>query len=293
MPLGELGQHSVEHALIDTLYQDGSVPELFNNEQNSYHLLKGEIDPKHSALALQRNGRLYRTKSSYEIQKLKARDLRQMAMMDSLLNPDILVCSALGMAGTGKTSIALAYAIDQAQHNGRAIYLTKPACLVGSGRAFGPIPGDVGEKYAPFLASYMIVLRRLLGDHADELVEQLTKQKRFEYVPIEYVRGCTFDNAVFIIDEVQNLPWHELNSVMTRVGENSKLILLGDLNQIDIRLDVEETGIYRFLNSRIYQESGLTSTITLTEQYRSKITELVCRADQELRGTNDGRGVHR
>ena len=200
-----------------------------------------------------------------------------------MCDPDILINVAYGSAGTGKTTLALAYAADRYLKTGAKIQLTKPTAFVGDGKAFGPVPGDIEEKYAPYLESFYIVLKKIFGKDSKDYFEQMKKKGDLKFTPIAFARGTTYDNATFIIDEAQNLTWHELNSIVSRMGENTKCILLGDLKQIDIKLPYKETGMYQMLNTKIFQESPITSAIELASQYRSPITQLIAEVHDELR----------
>lgn len=211
---------------------------------------------------------------------IQGKDAAQSAYIDALVGEaPLTVC--LGPAGTGKTLLALSYALETAKK--RRIYLSKPTYMIGSSKAFGAVPGTTSEKYAPFLDSYYIVFEKILGPQYRSLIDMMIKKEDLKFVPIEYMRGCTFDESVFILDEAQCLSWYELSSVLTRMGSKTKIIMLGDLNQIDTKLKPEQTGLYQLCNSRAFRSSNLKTTIQLTQQYRSPLTELINNVDQELR----------
>lgn len=286
MELGRFSQIDVDDLDIETLYAKGSVDLLEDNlPTNSYHNLISLADPQKTALVRHKqNGTFVRLQSKRpQCQGIGPKDARQAGFLDSLLVPEILVSVGLGAAGTGKTTLALAYALQQYEKQKRNIFLTKPASFVGSAKAFGPVPGDAKEKYAPFLDSYMIVLKKILGEKSGPYLDLMVRQEELRFIPVEYARGCTFENCTFIIDEAQNLTWHELNTLVSRVGDNSKLIVLGDLNQIDIKVPATQTGLYQFANSKHFRSSPICSVSHLTHQYRSRITELVTEIDRELR----------
>lgn len=255
-------------------------------DTNGYLILRSRIDPKRSAMGRYiRDGvvaRLYPPKSNIKT-SIQPRDSRQNAFADALNNPDIILNVAVGTAGTGKTTLAIAHAARRFLESKKPIYLTKPTEMVGRGKAFGPVPGDVQEKYAPYLASYEIVLKKVLGDQSKDFIERMKHREHLQYIPIELVRGCTFENCTFIIDEAQNLSWHELNTVVSRMGENTELIVLGDLHQIDRNMTRSVTGLYKLVNSEAFRRSEITSGIMLKTQYRSPITQLVADIDEELR----------
>lgn len=280
MDIGKIGELQVTDEEIDQLYEESISHTQPTN--NQYFILNSGT---RTTLARYSENKLHKVSKNLRFSGLEPRDAAQKAFVDSLTRPDILLTTCLGQAGTGKTSLALAWALEQ-MGNGKRLILTKPATWVGSAKGFGTVPGSVEEKYGPFLASYKIVLRDLLGDKADTYIEMMIAKKQIEYVPIEYARGCTFKHCTLILDEAQNTTWHEFSSLVSRVGEGSKTIVLGDLSQIDIKLRQEETGLYRFCHSRNQSRSTLTSVVQLTKQYRSPLTQLICEVDGEIRANN-------
>ena len=108
----------------------------------------------------------------------------------------------------------------------------------------------------------------------DAYLQRCFRKKHVEFVPVEFTRGCTFEDCTFIIDEVQNLTWHELKTVMSRIGDNSQIILCGDPDQIDSGFDYEDSGLYKLLSSTSFSLSDFTTHIHLTKQYRGKIPDL-------------------
>lgn len=216
------------------------------------------------------------------IHGITPKDPEQKAFVDAMLNKDILLNVALGTAGTGKTTLALAYALTKLFDENKKIYLSKPTTVIGDRDAFGPVPGGIQDKYDPYLGSYYIILKKLLGGK-DAPVKRLKDKGQLEFIPIALARGCTFEAGTFILDEAQNLTWHELNSIISRMGDNTKMIILGDLTQIDIDLKPEETGLYKMLQTATYKESEITSGIELVTQYRSPITKLIADVNDEIR----------
>jgi phosphate starvation-inducible PhoH-like protein len=194
-----------------------------------------------------------------------------------------MLIAALGAAGTGKTSVAIAKALQSYFVEKKKIYLSKPTVMVQSheNNVFGPVPGDINEKYAPYLGSFEIVLNKVLGENSKHYLEMMFKNKQAEFIPVEFTRGCTFENCTFILDEVQNLSWHELKTVLSRIGENSTIILCGDPDQIDTGLTYEQTGLYKLISSNTFLKSDFTSQIVLTKQYRGKIPDLIYNIDKE------------
>lgn len=141
------------------------------------------------------------------------------------------VVFGLGPAGTGKTYIAGAIACDMLEKKlVDKIIITRPA--VDAGESLGFLPGELEEKYEPYIAAFRDVLNERLGkSHVDFLI----KTGRIEARPFAYMRGCTFKNAIVILDEAQNSTKEQMKLFLTRVGENCKVIIDGDENQVDIR----------------------------------------------------------
>tara|TARA_B100001059_G_scaffold134263_1_gene134498 strand:+ start:6995 stop:7879 length:885 start_codon:yes stop_codon:yes gene_type:complete len=212
------------------------------------------------------------------------KDLYQTIYFNLLQEESMSVIAALGAAGTGKTTIALAKALTDYFKDKKKIYLCKPTHLVSTheNQVFGPVPGDVQDKYAPYIGSFEIILNKMLGSSGRDYLETMLHKKHIEFMPVEFTRGCTFENCTFILDEVQNLSWHELKTVLSRIGENSKIILCGDPNQIDSGCKYKETGLYTLFNSETFKDSEFTATIHLKKQYRGRIPDLIYNIDKEL-----------
>jgi predicted ribonuclease YlaK len=289
----DIHELEVAREIIDTIYQDSivQIDTLSPHHEapiNSYFILKSSTNSQQTALARYVGNKTFVNNALGDLddrhQPVRPKDAKQSVFVDALNAQDIPINIAIGAAGTGKTTLAMVYAMDQYLTNNKKMKFTKPTSIVGRSRAFGAVPGDVDEKYDPYLASYKIVMEKLSSKKLDEhYFIEMKKRKDLEFVPIELARGCTFENCTFIIDEAQNLSWHELNTIVSRMGEGTTVIILGDLNQIDIRAPKEETGLYKLMNSRTFKGSTLSSSIELTTQYRSAICKLVGDVDKEVR----------
>lgn len=136
----------------------------------------------------------------------------------------------IGSAGTGKTFVAANYAAEQLYHKKiDKIILTRPN--VETGRGLGFLPGELDEKYAPYLEPFTQVFKRALGTG---LYEYSLKAKNIDPKPLGFMRGSSFDNSVLLVDEVQNMTKTEFKMLLSRVGKNCKVILSGDPDQCDI-----------------------------------------------------------
>jgi phosphate starvation-inducible PhoH-like protein len=137
----------------------------------------------------------------------------------------------IGSAGTGKTFVAANYAAEQLYHKKiDKIILTRPN--VETGRGLGFLPGELDEKYAPYLEPFTQVFKRALGPG---FYEYSLKAKNIDPKPLGFMRGASFDNAVILVDEVQNMTKTEFKMLLSRIGKNCKVILSGDPEQCDIQ----------------------------------------------------------
>jgi len=163
---------------------------------------------------------------------IKAKNREQLYAFNALLDPSMPLVTISGLAGSGKTFIALmaAYSLVQAGYYDRIVF-TRNVQPVG--RDIGFLPGTAEEKMAPWIAPIMDNLRVGLKDSNLSLFNTLMSQGVIEIAPLSYIRGRTFNDSILIMDEAQNATIHELKTVITRMGENSKIILLGDVDQID------------------------------------------------------------
>lgn len=136
----------------------------------------------------------------------------------------------IGSAGTGKTYVAASYAAGELFHR-RAdrIILTRPN--VETGRGMGFLPGELDEKYAPYLQPFEQVFIKTLGKG---FYEYAIKSKDIEPKPVGFLRGASFENAIILVDEAQNLTKTELKMLLSRIGKNCKVVLSGDPKQVDI-----------------------------------------------------------
>lgn len=278
--------------LVDEIY-DTKVVEFPSVDVpvNGYVIFQNILDKKHAVIVRYLGNDTWQriTPSKHmRVNGLEPRDAAQAAFMDCLLDPRLLINVAVGQAGTGKTTLALAKAADDWLKKERRIILSKPTVTVGAGRAFGPVPGTIEEKYDPYLQSYRIVLDKIF--QKDKVfVSRMVAKGDLQFQPVELARGCTFDNCTFILDEAQNLTWHELNTIISRIGENAEMIILGDLKQVDIPIRSTETGLYKLVNALPFQRSDIASAIELQTQYRSPITALVAEVNEWVSQTQSER----
>ena len=165
-----------------------------------------------------------------------------------------------GSAGTGKTFIALYLALETMLEKTTPQDKIIIFRSVVPTRDIGYLPGTLAEKMAPYEIAYQGIVHQLVGNDAGW--NRLTTSKQIEFMSTSFIRGLTIDNAIIIVDEMQNLNFHELDSVITRVGENCRIIFSGDYLQSDFKDNAEREGIQRFL--RIIEQLKNFSVITFS-----------------------------
>lgn len=159
---------------------------------------------------------------------IRAKTLGQSIFIDAIKSYDLTF--AIGPAGTGKTYLAVCYAVELLKRGDvKKIILTRPA--VEAGENLGFLPGDLKEKVDPYLRPLYDALDDMLSS---ERVERYIENKVIEIAPLAYMRGRTLDDAVVILDEAQNTTKAQMIMFLSRLGRNSKMIVNGDLTQIDL-----------------------------------------------------------
>ena len=176
---------------------------------------------------------LVRSKEAYGI---RPRNDEQRFAMDACLNPEIPLVSLTGGAGTGKTLIALAAALEQ-ERDFDQIILSRPTVVLG-GQDIGFLPGDQKTKMSPYVQPLMDnldVIRRCFkpGSKQAQKIDALIKEEKLLISPLAYIRGRSLGKVYFIVDEAQNLTPHEVKTIITRAGEGTKMVFTGDIFQID------------------------------------------------------------
>lgn len=164
--------------------------------------------------------------------KLIAKNDSQKSLIQSIKNNHITICA--GHAGSGKTFVSLAYSLSllrKTNNNYNKIYLVKSVTAL-RGEDVGFLPGDLDEKLTPAMFSYYVNIEKLIQK---KTFESLMQNEIIKPLPLTYIRGASLDNCIIITDESQNISIDNIRTMMTRLGENSKIIILGDTNQIDLK----------------------------------------------------------
>ena len=265
--------------LIEKLYNENTIPvELMGfgrtPDINEYFIMKSV---KSSVLGRYDGGikRIVRVekKTAYGI---KPRNAEQTFSLDALFNPDIKLVALTGKAGTGKTLLALAAALEQHKSFGQ-ILLARPIVAL-SNRDLGFLPGDAQEKISPYmqpLFDNLAVIKHSYNARSLEYqkIEELLKDEKLVITPLAYIRGRSLSNSYFIIDEAQNLTPHEIKTIITRAGEGTKLIFTGDLQQIDSPdLDMKSNGL-AYMTEKM-KNHEIFAHVNLLKGERSYLAEL-------------------
>ena len=263
-----------EQENIDSIYRDGFVThtrtDLFPNQSI---VLKSEDNS--SAIGIVKGNRIVKlNKKDPCILGVSPKNKEQRFAFEYLLDENIPMVSLAGIAGTGKTMIAAITAMHMLQEG---IYdklvICRPAVSISEGIGF--LPGTKEEKMQPWVQPIFDNLKHIMKC-TDMYFDLLIEKGKIEVESLSYIRGRTFPKTVMIIDEAQNSTPAEMKAIITRMGEKSKLIITGDLEQIDNqKLDLYSSGLSVVANK--FKQSHLTAHITLNKSERSELAALAAK----------------
>lgn len=213
------------------------------------------------------------------------KNLQQIMLADSLMNDDIPLVTCVGCAGSGKTLLSIASAIQKVtmEKKYRKIIITRPVMPIGKDLGF--LPGTVDEKMAEWIRPFMDNIdyiksinydsgkRKVSMTKIDCLLDIEKRKQYMQILPLTYIRGSSISNAYIIVDQAQNATPAQMKTIITRVGQGSKLVLLGDVNQIDNRfLSKQCNGLS--LAVKKFHNNKLFSHVTVLQSERSQISKL-------------------
>jgi PhoH-like ATPase len=270
----------VSDGLLEDFYSDKDV---FLPEQkgalypNHFLVLKSSQDNKKSAICRFSDYEtpLRKVYSYKDIWGLSANNKEQKYAMDLLFDKDVHVVSLTGQAGTGKTLVAAACGLEQVLNSTRSqggydkLIVTRPVQPMG--RDIGFLPGTLEEKMMPWIAPLRDNLEYLFGDKT--ALDMQMEHGVIEIEAMTYIRGRSISNAFMIVDEAQNLTTHELKTIITRVGHGTKLVLTGDVQQIDNSyVDAVSNGLTYAIEK--FKGHKISGHVTLYKGERSKLATL-------------------
>jgi len=270
----------VEDNVVEDFYANGAIYLPKQKEKlypNHFLVLKSSKDDKKSAICrfTDYDEPLKKVYTYKDIWGLSAKNKEQKYAMDLLFDKDVHILSLTGKAGTGKTLIAAACGLEQVLRSTKSqggydkLIITRPVQPMG--RDIGFLPGTLEEKMMPWIAPLRDNLEYLFGDKT--ALDMQMEQGIIEIEAMTYIRGRSISNAFMIVDEAQNLTTHELKTIITRVGHGTKLVLTGDVQQIDNSyVDAVSNGLtYAVEKFKDYKISG---HVTLHKGERSKLATL-------------------
>ncbi|MBC7411609.1 MAG: PhoH family protein [Bacteroidia bacterium] len=263
--------------IIDKLYNEGITPKelgVENPKPNHYYSIRSN---ESTALG-------YYNADTQLIEKviketaygIRPRNAEQTFALHAILNPEVKLVTIQGVAGTGKTLLALAGALMQ-RENFRQIYLARPIVPL-SNKDIGYLPGDIKSKINPYMEPLWDNLKLIQSQFKEtdkdyqKITDMVEKEKLF-ITPLAYIRGRSLSNIIFIIDEAQNLTPHEIKTIITRAGENTKIIFTGDIYQIDTPyLDSHSNGLSTLIEK--IKNSKMYAHVSLEKGERSELANL-------------------
>lgn len=270
----------VDTDLINSIYENTGgvdVEKVFPKQDikgNNYFILK---NGNASVLAcFDPVRRIVRKVEKPNVFGIYPKNAEQAFAVDALLNPDIQLVAISGKAGTGKTLLALASALQQNKQY-EFIYLARPIVALSS-KDLGYLPGDVNDKVDPYmqpLYDNLGFIKRRFNMHSAEnrLIDDLQKDQKLMISALAYIRGRSLSDVYFIVDEAQNLTPHEVKTIITRAGEGTKMVFTGDIDQIDSPyLDKKSNGLSHLFDKM--QGQDLFAHVHLEKGERSKLADL-------------------
>lgn len=269
---------NLESDVIREIFTRGKIEEngLLGSRKvpNGYYILKNGSS---SSLAFYNPllDQLERIEKEF-VYGIKPKNAEQAFALNALMNPNIKLVALQGVAGTGKTLLALASALEQAKLY-HQIILARPIVPL-SNKEIGFLPGDASDKIGPYMEPLWDNLKFIKSQFGEnekkhKAILEMEQQGKIIITPLAFIRGRSFSNIMFIIDESQNLTPHEVKTIITRAGENTKIVFTGDCHQIDTPYLDENSNGLAYLIDRLKGQT-LFSHVKLEKGERSELANL-------------------
>ena len=275
----------VDDQIIDHFYAGEEI--ILDEEQgvqlypNQFLMLQSSANPKKTALCRFNASHLPLKPTLQKWPEIswgiKPRNKEQAFAFDLLFDNDIPLVTLIGKAGSGKTLMAIAAAMEQCLGMGPKIYkkiiISRPVQPLG--KDIGFLPGTMEEKMLPWLKPIQDNLQMVVG-HDKTMLQGFMEKGKLEVEALTYIRGRSISNAFVIIDEAQNLTAHEVKTIITRIGDNTKIVLTGDVEQIDNIYTNETSNGLAFAVEK-FKTYDLSGHITFKRGERSKLATLAAK----------------
>jgi len=269
---------NVDSELIREVFIKGSIEEngVLGNKKavNGYYILK---NGKTSSLAFYNHlsDKIERIEKEF-VYGIKPKNAEQAFAFHALLNNNVKLVALQGVAGTGKTLLALAAALEQNKLFNQII-LARPIVPL-SNREIGFLPGDANEKISPYMEPLWDNLKFIKSQFGEnekkhKAIQDMQDSGKIMITPLAFIRGRSLSNIIFIVDEAQNLTPHEVKTIITRAGENTKIIFTGDVHQIDSPYLDENSNGLAYLIDRL-KNQPLFTNVKLEKGERSELANL-------------------
>ena len=276
--VGKYGVEGIDAEVIREIFTRGSIEEngLLGDkkETNGYYILK---NGKTSSLAFynHHSDQIERIEKEF-VYGIKPKNAEQAFAFHALLNTDVKLVAMQGVAGTGKTLLALAAALEQNKKFNQVI-LARPLVPL-SNKEIGFLPGDADDKIGPYMEPLWDNLKFIKSQFGEnekkyKAIIEMEQTKRIVITPLAFIRGRSLSNIMFIIDEAQNLTPHEVKTIITRAGENTKIVFTGDVHQIDTPYLDENSNGLAYLIDRL-KGQPLFAHVRLEKGERSELANL-------------------
>jgi PhoH-like ATPase len=243
-------------------------------QANAYYVLKNGSS---SSLAVYNPfaERIERVEKTF-VYGIKPKNAEQAFAVNALMNPEVKLVTLQGVAGTGKTLLALASALEQSKIY-QQIILARPIVPL-SNKEIGYLPGDANEKISPYMEPLwdnLKFIKSQFGENEKKFkhIVEMQESGKIIITPLAFIRGRSFSNIIFIVDEAQNLTPHEVKTIITRAGEGTKIVFTGDIHQIDSPYLDEHSNGLTYLIDRL-KGQNLFSHIKLEKGERSELANL-------------------